>query len=614
MRYASFEIKNFKGIKSAKIVLPKDESTAVALIGLNESGKTTILQAIYSFSPNDESKVLFEKDKVPSTPDIEIIPRDKISSFTGDVVVKATIEIEPDDRKAIQGFARSKGFEVDLTAIANTFAIENVNSYIDGEHSKYQALWTIKLMTKTGKQRKFQSRTTDQWKLLYPFIRSLLPDIAYFPTFVFELPEKIYLSGYDRDPRNFFYKQIISDILDYQGDGLTIDKSILSRIHTPDFLKSFAEFLLSFWGSSSQQRIAHAMDLASHTLTEVIISSWHDIFDEKINNKRIELEWKPENNPDGTNQHTIYLKFIVREGTDTYSIADRSLGFRWFFCFLLFTQFRSHRKGGQGTLFLFDEPASNLHAKAQERLLKSFADISKGPNSLIYSTHSQYMINPKWIDFSYIIENKQIDHEKSTDIRAITSNKSDIRAVRYQTFVNDNPGKTSYYQPVLDRLEVKPSLLELKDGAVLVEGKSDFYIIRYMAECLKIPVIIIPAFGSTTFSTLIPLLMGLAKQFFILLDSDKAGKMAREKYADFDLSDSQFIDFEAITGVKEPEYMLAHEDLNIISGQIGIQKRPNKKQIMRFFREALSSDRQFAFSEEFTSRARTLLEAIRVRG
>ncbi|MFM7379373.1 MAG: AAA family ATPase [Erythrobacter sp.] len=63
MRYASFEIRNFKGIKNAKIILPKEESTAVALIGLNESGKTTILQAIYSFSPNDESKVLFERDR-----------------------------------------------------------------------------------------------------------------------------------------------------------------------------------------------------------------------------------------------------------------------------------------------------------------------------------------------------------------------------------------------------------------------------------------------------------------------------------------------------------------------------------------------------------------------
>lgn len=613
MRYASFEIRNFKGIKNAKIILPKEESTAVALIGLNESGKTTILQAIYSFSPNDESKVLFERDRPPSTPDIEIIPRDKISSFTGDVVVKAVIEIEQKDRQAIQKFANSHGFEVDLSAISSTFSIENINIYKDGVHNEYKVVWYINFKTRSGRKRVFKSRTPEQWKLLYPFVKSRLPDIAYFPTFVFDLPEKIYLSGNDDDARNLFYRKIISDIFEYQGDGLTIEKNILSRIHSKEFLTTFSEFLFSFWGSSSQQRIAHAMDLASHTLTEVILSSWHEIFDEKITDKRIELDWKPEVNPDGTNQHTVYVKFLVRQGTDTYSISDRSLGFRWFFCFLLFTQFRSHRKGGQGTLFLFDEPASNLHAKAQERLLKSFAEISKGQTSLIYSTHSQYMVNPKWIDFSYIVENKDVDYDKSINVQAITSNKSDIRAVRYQTFVNENPGKTSYYQPVLDRLEIKPSLFELKDGAVLVEGKSDFYILRYMADFLDIPVVIIPAFGSTTFNTLIPLLMGLAKGFFVLLDSDVAGKMARERYSAFELSESQFIDFANLTGVKEPENLLSAEDHQIITNHLGISKKPNKKQIMRFFREVLSADSRFDFSEAFVERVSNLLEAVRVR-
>lgn len=47
MRYKSFHIENFKGIKSATINLKTHEVTSVALIGLNESGKTTILQAIH---------------------------------------------------------------------------------------------------------------------------------------------------------------------------------------------------------------------------------------------------------------------------------------------------------------------------------------------------------------------------------------------------------------------------------------------------------------------------------------------------------------------------------------------------------------------------------------
>lgn len=610
MRYSSFDILNFKGIKSAKVILPKEDSTAVALIGLNESGKTTILQAIYSFSPDDESKVLFEKDKKPTKPDIEIIPRDKISSFTGNVVVKANIEMDSDARNELIAFLRRRGITVNPDTVSNRFTIENVNAYKNGVHQRYQTLWNLGYRVKSGRQQYYREPTRDQWSIIWSYVRSKLPDIAYFPTFVFDLPEKIYLHGKNEDGSNLFYRRIISDILEYQGDGLTIDDNIISRIHTDEFLTGFSEFLLTFWGSSAQQRITHALDLASATLTEVIINAWHGIFEEKISDKKIELDWKPEADPTGGNDHTLYVKFQVRQGTDRFDISDRSLGFRWFFCFLLFTQFRSHRKGGQGTLFLFDEPASNLHAKAQERLLKSFAEISQGPNSLVYSTHSQHMINPRWIDFSYIVENKDVDYNLSTNTHSVTSDKTDIRAVRYQTFVNENPGKASYYQPVLDRLEVKPSLLELRDGATLVEGKSDFYILRYMADRLGKNVVIVPAFGSTTFDVLIPLLMGFAKRFWILLDSDDAGKEAKARYTGYELSADRFLDFANLTGKREPEKLLSDNDLSIISNKMGISKKPSKKQIMRFFRQALSEEIDYPFSDDFRSACEKILSKI----
>jgi len=598
MRYSKFQITNFKGIKSAQIVLPPDDSTAVALIGLNESGKTTILQAIYSFSPNDESKVLFERDKKPAKPDIEIIPRGKISSFTGDVTVQATIEINSSDKDALTRHLKLAAIQVDPSSIPDRFTIKNVNTYNAGEHVEYKTIWNIHLRLKSGNQKKFRRYSDEEWAIIWRYMRGTLPDIAYFPTFVFDLPEKIYLDGHDDDPTNVFYRTIISDIFNYQGDGLTIEDHVLARIQSKEFLTAFGEFLQNFWGSSAQQRVTHAMDLASATLTDVIIRAWHEIFNEKITDKKIELEWKPEAKS-GSQRHSLYVKFKVRQGTDLFDISDRSLGFRWFFCFLLFTQFRSHRKTGQGTLFLFDEPASNLHAKAQERLLRSFADISKGDNALIYSTHSQHMINPSWIDFSYIVENTEVNYEKSASFKSVTSNNSDIRAVRYQSFVNENPGKTSYYQPVLDRLEVKPSLLELRDGATLVEGKSDFYILRYMADRNDRNIVVVPAFGSTTFETLIPLLMGLASKFYVLLDSDQAGADAKSRYARFDLSEEQFLDFQHLTGKKEPEALLADSDYEIIKDKLGLSRRPNKKQVMRFFRQVLSEQVTINFSEKF---------------
>ena len=54
MKYKSFRIKNFKGIKDTTVVLQGVAGAGVfAFVGLNESGKTTVLEAIHSFSPDD---------------------------------------------------------------------------------------------------------------------------------------------------------------------------------------------------------------------------------------------------------------------------------------------------------------------------------------------------------------------------------------------------------------------------------------------------------------------------------------------------------------------------------------------------------------------------------
>ncbi len=48
MRYKSFRIQNFKGIKDTTIRLDTIGGASVfAFVGLNESGKTTILEAIH---------------------------------------------------------------------------------------------------------------------------------------------------------------------------------------------------------------------------------------------------------------------------------------------------------------------------------------------------------------------------------------------------------------------------------------------------------------------------------------------------------------------------------------------------------------------------------------
>ena len=56
MRYKRFQIKNFKGIKDTIVDLDAGEAAVFPFVGLNESGKTTILEAIHSFFSGQSHK------------------------------------------------------------------------------------------------------------------------------------------------------------------------------------------------------------------------------------------------------------------------------------------------------------------------------------------------------------------------------------------------------------------------------------------------------------------------------------------------------------------------------------------------------------------------------
>src|SRR5262249_52610770 len=110
--------------------------------------------------------------------------------------------------------------------------------------------------------------------------------------------------------------------------------------------------------------------------------------------------------------------------------------------------------------------------------------------------------------------------------------KTAITATRYRQFVAQHPDQKSYFQPVLDLLDYQPSTLEPVSDVVLVEGKSDFYLMRYMSEVLKVDSEIktIPGGGAGSLDSVIRLYVGWGKSFLILLDGDTEGIKQHERY------------------------------------------------------------------------------------
>ena len=83
---------------------------------------------------------------------------------------------------------------------------------------------------------------------------------------------------------------------------------------------------------------------------------------------------------------------IKTKSNKVFNVNERSKGFKWFFSFLLFTEFRKKRT--KNILFLLDEPASNLHSTAQAHILNALEELGKD-SLVVYSTHSHHLINPK---------------------------------------------------------------------------------------------------------------------------------------------------------------------------------------------------------------------------
>ncbi len=328
----------------------------------------------------------------------------------------------------------------------------------------------------------------------------------YFPNFLFDFPEKIYLNDNSEDEKHLFYQKIIQDTLDSLNNDLNINDHLITRINSSE--------------DNDKRNLNSLIGKLQKKLTAVIFQKWNQIFNKELSEKEIILLT-------GKDDIGTFLEFNIKDDVDTYRISERSLGFRWFFVYILLTQFRTYRKENKNALFLFDEPASNLHPSAQSELLKSFEKLPK----VIYTTHSQYLINPKWLESTFVIKNEAIDYENEEDFNSKNTN---IKINKYREFAVKHPNQSNYFQPILEVLDYKPSTLELVPMVAITEGKNDFYTLNYFQKVLKIKntINIIPGTSASNLETLISLYLGWGSKFIVILDDDKQGNIQKTRYID----------------------------------------------------------------------------------
>lgn len=626
LKITGFEVSHFKGIRHASIKFAEHDTARVhTLVGLNESGKTTLLEAIHAFSPDAETELVVKNVLTPEQQREQWVPRDRISDFTGDVETKAYVEATPEDWQEYARLAKSRhDITLDPSALPASFWFKRYDRYERGDYKGSFIDDSVgRLNVKLKGSRSFKPVTGEPFVLLARLLRSMLPTIAYYPTFVFSFPDRIYLTDRENTPINRFYRQLFQDILDYDGSGYTIQRDIIDRVRKTDLQGPWEKWFTSFVGTGEEEKVKQVVARAEKAVTELVFSKWNEVFGESVGNKQIQIQLQYDRgkgikDPSGLEKaaiaHDVYISFWIKDGTNRYKVEDRSLGFRWFFAFLLFTQFRIRRANSKPTVFLFDEPASNLHAAAQKKLLESFPAIASSPHRLIYSTHSHYMIEPQWLEQAAIVFNNAASHVNSIIQESTTKDSDvDVRVVPYREFVQTHPNNTSYFQPILDTLDVVPSHLDLNRGGLIVEGKGDFFFIGLACRIMKTErASVFPARGAGTMGALVALQRGWGLPLRVLFDSDQGGRDGRKKLSnEFALFPDEVFSLQDISpSLKQIEDLISDAD----KVRLLVDGNPaDKKLLLRRVQEMLAAHEPFKFDVETKRRAKALVEGLKQR-
>ena len=602
MRYTQFRFENFKGIESMTLPLRGDVTT---LIGLNESGKTTILEAISCFSYGKEDLGALNPGLESLRDPEQWIPIADRANFNQSIVIEATVSLDADDKAAYSAHM-SNSHRLKVADVPDEITIEERYGFTDSRHMGTERLWHIKLKGRTGKQRtdrEFEGMSSPEWVGATDWIEERLPRILYFPNFLFDIPDRFKLTDdgqivtqEERDRTNI-YRSTVEQILSVFDRTASLTTHIVKRLGSTD--------------KADQRALEAALLGMGRVLSKTVFAAWYRTLGRAPAAQEVEFIPDPD---DGT----VALRLKGPDGY--YNLAERSLGFRWFFMFLMMTSFYKTSQAGQRSLFLLDEPASNLHSSAQAALLKSFEDLLDRC-SLVYTTHSHHLINVRWLDSAFVVKNEALGTLDFADYLAMPMDvRTSISATPYRRFVVDHPMQTSYFQPVLDLLDYRPSFLEPVPTVVLVEGKSDFYLLRYAQEVLGLmpELHLVPGTGAGSLEPVIQLQIGWGKPFVVLLDGDNEGKKQKARYErEFgSVLRGRCHLLPSLVGdssCKEAEDLLAVPDIERLVGEVyatGTPQPRGKKALRTAVMELFAARKAVTFEPATVARFRTLVDAL----
>ena len=394
-----------------------------AFVGRNESGKTTILQALTLLNRDEvvsdldmcdemseelKSEIkLVEGEFTLNENEIELV-REKFPTLD---LKKITIfrtnknpEIQYDfgdlklDQKKDIGLKSWKNIAEHLLSFVETIP-NHIRAQLTTDFFEDRTLKDIEfLRTKLIEfnnnicdKASNEEQVVSEWKKIYEQVISDFENVSVGNTeripieqFILDNlhPRFVYFSDYKKILGNINLNEFIKESTRSEASGIEYLEEF-DRTETVRNLLYLAELEVGKLDElkHSPSKLIKFLNTASKKLTERLNPSWKG---EPIN---VELRFNP------GNILSVIISDVHKDGTITNMglLNRRAEGFKWIFSFIVNFAAETQKAELNEAILLLDEPARNLHPTQQRGisdLLKNLA----GSNQVLYATHSPFMI------------------------------------------------------------------------------------------------------------------------------------------------------------------------------------------------------------------------------
>jgi len=372
-------------------------------------------------------------------------------------------------------------------------------------------------------------------------------------------PRFVYFSDYKKILGNINLNEYLTNPTGSEAGGIEYLEEF-DRSETVRNLLYLAELELKELEEcqNSPSRLIKLLNTASRKLTDRLNPSWKG---EPIH---VELRFNP------GNILSVVISDVHRDGmiTNTGLLNRRAEGFKWTFSFIVNFAAETQRAELKEAILLLDEPARNLHPTQQlgiADLLKNLA----GSNQVLYATHSPFMI---------------FDYTPGNLLVVELDRKKHLSRIFYDYWKADDATLT----PILYGLSkgLVDSIINREIGinsrpVIIVETMSDTTYLNAFDKFLQDPNIsmnplnVVPTHNKNSVLPLSLFYRNHDYNTFILLDNDYESKQIADELKVNKFSDAQTIFFE-IEGKLLPsieDYMIIEDYLYAVNQTYEIKLR-----------------------------------------